>query len=136
MMDKELGLKILAKTLNISDLRRLENDLEFSSITRNRVMFKKTTDVLNRSSKYLARKIEYEIGLDVLKKYADENAIERYKEDYRNVFNLSVNDFFASTFFVDVEQSPLEKTVNTLSLGDYTIVDIVYNGKTYFVAWF
>jgi hypothetical protein len=135
-MDKELGLKILAKTLNISDLRRLENDLEFSSITRNRVMFKKTTDVLNRSSKYLARKIEYEIGLDVLKKYADENAIERYREDYRNVFNLSINDFFASTFFVDVEQSPLEKTVNTLSLGDYTIVDIVYNGKTYFVAWF
>lgn len=135
-MDKELGLKILAKTLNISDLRRLENDLEFSSITRNRVMFKKTTDVLNRSNKYLARKIEYEIGLDVLKKYADENAIERYKEDYRNVFNLSINDFFASTFFVDVEQSPLEKTVNTLSLGDYTIVDIVYNGKTYFVAWF
>lgn len=135
-MDKELGLKILAKTLNISDLRHLENDLEFSSITRNRVMFKKTTDVLNRSSKYLARKIEYEIGLDVLKKYADENAIERYREDYRNVFNLSINDFFASTFFVDVEQSPLEKTVNTLSLGDYTIVDIVYNGKTYFVAWF
>ena len=135
-MDKELGLKILAKTLNISDLRRLENDLEFSSITRNRVMFKKTTDVLNRSSKYLARKIEYEIGLNVLKKYADENAIERYREDYRNVFNLSINDFFASTFFVDVEQSPLEKTVNTLSLGDYTIVDIVYNGKTYFVAWF
>ena len=135
-MDKELALKILAKTLNISDLRRLENDLEFSSITRNRVMFKKTTDVLNRSSKYLARKIEYEIGLDVLKKYADENAIERYREDYRNVFNLSINDFFASTFFVDVEQSPLEKTVNTLSLGDYTIVDVVYNGKTYFVAWF
>ena len=135
-MDKELGLKILAKTLNISDLRRLENDLEFSSLTRNRVMFKKTTDVLNRSSKYLARKIEYEIGLDVLKKYADENAIERYRDDYRNVFNLSINDFFASTFFVDVEQSPLEKTVNTLSLGDYTIVDIVYNGKTYFVAWF
>ena len=135
-MDKELGLKILAKTLNISDLRRLENDLEFSSITRNRVMFKKTTDTLNRSSKYLVRKFEYEIGLDVLKKYADENAIERYKEDYRNVFNLSINDFFASTFFVDVEQSPLEKTVNTLSLGDYTIVDIVYNGKTYFVAWF
>ena len=135
-MDKELGLKILAKTLNISDLRRLENDLEFSSITRNRVMFKKTTDALNRSGKYLARKIEYEIGLDVLKKYADENAIERYRDDYRNVFNLSINDFFASTFFVDVEQSPLEKTVNTLSLGDYTIVDIVYNGKTYFVAWF
>ena len=135
-MDKELGLKILAKTLNISDLRRLENDLEFSSITRNRVMFKKTTDVLNRSSKYLARKIEYEIGLDVLKKYADENAIKRYREDYRNAFNPSINDFFASTFFVDVEQSPLEKTVNNLSLGDYTIVDIVYNGKTYFVAWF
>ena len=135
-MDKELGLKILAKTLNISDLRRLENDLEFSSITRNRVMFKKTTDALNRSSKYLACKIEYEIGLDVLKKYADENAIERYREDYRNVFNPSINDFFASTFFVDVEQSPLEKTVNNLSLGDYTIVDIVYNGKTYFVAWF
>ena len=135
-MDKELGLKVLAKTLNISDLRRLENDLEFSSLTRNRVMFKKTTDALNRSSKYLASKIEYEIGLDALKKYADENAIERYREDYRNVFNPSINDFFASTFFVDVEQSPLEKTVNNLSLGDYTIVDIVYNGKTYFVAWF
>jgi len=135
-MDKELGLKVLAKTLNISDLRRLENDLEFSSLTRNRVMFKKTTDALNRSSKYLASKIEYEIGLDTLKKYADENAIERYREDYRNVFNPSINDFFASTFFVDVEQSPLEKTVNNLSLGDYTIVDIVYNGKTYFVAWF
>jgi len=129
-------LKVLAKTLNISDLRRLENDLEFSSLTRNRVMFKKTTDALNRSSKYLASKIEYEIGLDTLKKYADENAIERYREDYRNVFNPSINDFFASTFFVDVEQSPLEKTVNNLSLGDYTIVDIVYNGKTYFVAWF
>jgi hypothetical protein len=114
----------------------LENDLEFSSLTRNRVMFKKTTDALNRSSKYLASKIEYEIGLDALKKYADENAIERYREDYRNVFNPSINDFFASTFFVDVEQSPLEKTVNNLSLGDYTIVDIVYNGKTYFVAWF
>jgi len=135
-MDKELGLKVLAKALNISDLRRLENDLEFSSLTRNRVMFKKTTDALNRSSKYLARKIEYEIGLDALKKYADENAIKRYKEDYRNVFNPSINDFFASIFFVDVEQSPLEKTVNNLSLGDYTIVDIVYNGKTYFVAWF
>jgi len=135
-MDKELGLKILAKALNISDLRRLENDLEFSSITRKRVMFRKTIDALNRSSNYLVRKFEYETGLDVLKKYADENAIERYMEDYRNVFNPSINDFFASTFFVDVEQSPLEKTVNTLSLGNYTIVDIVYNGKTYFVAWF
>ena len=135
-MDKELGLNVLAKTLNISDLRRLENDLEFSSVTRNRVMFKKTNDVVNRSGRYLASKIEYEIGLDVLKKYADENAIERYKDDYRNVFNPSINDFFATTFFVDVEQSPLEKTVNTLSLGDYTLVDTVYNGKTYFVAWF
>lgn len=135
-MDKELGLKVLAKTLNISDIRRLENDLEFSSVTRNRVMFKKTNDAVNRSGRYLASKIEYEIGLDVLKKYADENAIERYKDDYRNVFNPSINDFFATTFFVDIEQSPLEKTVNNLSLGDYTLVDTVYNGKTYFVAWF
>jgi RNase P protein component len=135
-MDKDLALKVLGKALNITDLRRLENDLEFSSVTRNRVMFRKTTDALDRSGKYLASKIEYTIGLDVLKKYADEKAVKRYKEDYKNAFNSSINDFFASTFFVDVEQSVLEKTVNNLSLGDYTLVDTVYNGKTYFVAWF
>lgn len=135
-MDKNLSLEILGKALNIGDLRRLENDLDFSTITRNRVMFKKTNDSLNRTSKYLESKIGYSIGLDVLKKYADEKALERYKEDYSNTFNTSINDYFASTFFVDVDKSPLEKTVNSYTNGNYEIVDVEYNGKVYYVAWF
>lgn len=135
-MDKSLGLEILGKALNISDLRRLENDLDFSTVTRNRVMFRKTTDSLNRTSKYLASKIEYTIGLDVLKKYADEKALECYKEDYGNAFNTSINDYFASTFLVDIDKSPLEKTANSYSMGNYEIVEVEYKGKTYYVAWF
>ena len=135
-MDKSLGLEILGKALNISDLRRLENDLDFSTVTRNRVMFRKTTDSLNRTSKYLASKIEYTIGLDVLKKYADEKALECYKEDYGNAFNTSINDYFASTFLVDIDKSPLEKTANSYSIGNYEIVEVEYKGKTYYVAWF
>ena len=135
-MDKNLGLEILGKALNISDLRRLENDLDFSTVTRNRVMFRKTTDSLNRTSKYLASKIEYTIGLDVLKKYADEKALECYKEDYGNAFNTSINDYFASTFLVDIDKSPLEKTANSYSMGNYEIVEVEYKGKTYYVAWF
>lgn len=135
-MDKSLGLEILGKALNISDLRRLENDLDFSTVARNRVMFRKTTDSLNRTSKYLASKIEYTIGLDVLKKYADEKALECYKEDYGNAFNTSINDYFASTFLVDIDKSPLEKTANSYSMGNYEIVEVEYKGKTYYVAWF
>ena len=135
-MDKSLGLEILGKALNISDLRRLENDLDFSTVTRNRVMFRKTTDSLNRTSKYLASKIEYTIGLDVLKKYADEKALECYKEDYGNAFNTSINDYFASTFLVDIDKSPLEKTANSYSMGNYEIVEVEDKGKTYYVAWF
>lgn len=135
-MDKELALKVLGKAFNITDIRRLENDLNFSTLTRNRVMFRKTTDALDRAGRYLASKIEYTIGLDTLKKYADENAVERYQNDYRNAFNVSINDYFASTFFVDVDKSPLEKNVNTLSLGNYNITDVEYNGKVYYVAWF
>lgn len=135
-MDKSLGLEILGKALNISDLRRLENDLDFSTVTRNRVMFRKTTDSLNRTGKYLASKIEYTIGLDVLKKYADEKALEHYKEDYGNAFNTSINDYFASTFLVDIDKSPLEKTANSYSMGNYEIVEAEYKGKTYYVAWF
>lgn len=135
-MDKDLALKVLGEALNITDLRRLENDLNFSTITRNRVMFRKTTDALDRTSKYLVSKLQYTIGLDTLKKYADENTIKRFQDDYRNAFEISVNDYFASTFFVDIDKSPLEKNVNTLSLGNYNITDVEYNGKVYYVAWF
>lgn len=135
-MDKNLGLVILGKALNISDLRRLENDLEYSTITKNRVMFRKTTDTLNRVNKYLASKIEYAIGLDVLKKYADDTVLEHYKNNYNNVFEPSINDYFETTFFVDTDKSSLEKHISPLSMGQYNIVDVEYNGKTYYVVWF
>ena len=132
---KEVYLPLLIKHFDLTDetIDSLNEQLFFEEIAKDRV---RITKMNNLDLTYTINKGIHEVVKDKLKKYADEKALECYKEDYGNAFNTSINDYFASTFLVDIDKSPLEKTANSYSMGNYEIVEVEYKGKTYYVAWF
>jgi hypothetical protein len=137
-MDKELGLKVLARTFAISDVRELELDVDFTQVTKSRVRFVKNTRGCTRSITYSIGRGNYEYALDILKKYGTEEMVDKFIADNKSAFRPSLSTILANTFFIDTDKNALSNYVakNTgKNAVWYEFEEVEYCGKTYYVAY-
>lgn len=138
VMDKELGLKVLARTFAISDVRELELDVDFTQVTKSRVRFVKNTRGCTRSITYSIGRGNYEYALDILKKYGTEEMVDKFIADNKSAFKPSLSTILANTFFIDTDKNALSNYVakNTGKKAVwYEFEEVEYCGKTYYVAY-
>lgn len=138
-MDKELGLKVLARTFAIKDVKELEQDVDFTQITKSRVRFRKNTNCTIKAIRYAAGRSNYEIALDALKKYGTEEMVNKYIADNKAAFKSTIASTMESTFFIDTDKDTLANYVfknggENAVWADFE--EIEYKGKTYFVAYY
>ena len=136
-MDKILALTILGKFFHIDDLDRLNNELEYNSVTKNRVSFKKTESTLMQQPLTLTSKMMHAYAVNVLSKYSSPDSVRRYCEENKKTSESCINDIMANRFIIDNDKAALEKHV----LSYYGSEDLKYgnvevNGKYYYIVWF
>lgn len=136
-MDKELGLKILAKTFAIKDIKQLENDVDFTQLTKNRIKFRKNSSAMYRAITSASGRSNYEYALSILSKYGTEEMVEAYKRDNQRAFKPSIIDIFATKFYIDTDKEALSNFINKNEKDGvwFEFENIEYKGVTYYVAY-
>ena len=136
-MDKELGLKVLARTFAIGDVEEMESEVDFTQLTKNRVKFVKNTYGTAKSLSWAVGIGAYTYALETLKKYGTDEMADRYAADNKKAYEQSLASVTGCKFFIDTDKGALDAYISKYADKNavWHIEETEYNGKTYYVAY-